>query len=70
MNKIKEAWLKLYHNQTFYRLFWTTLQAGAGALAAIKTDNATVGLAVTMLVTIISSMARDALNARKAPPAG
>ena len=60
--KLKAAWLKLYHNKTFYRLFWTSIQAGSGILAGIQWHRADVAFIVTGVVTVLTSWAREALG--------
>lgn len=62
MSRLSEFWKRLYANKTFYRVFWTTIQVGAGLAAAELSDNAEIGLAVVLLTTILTSIARERLS--------
>jgi hypothetical protein len=53
---------KLYANKTVYRLVWTTVQFGAGAVAVAFGANPVVGALVIALSVIITSEARERLG--------
>jgi hypothetical protein len=65
-DRLIAAWKRLYATKLFYRCFWTTIQVSAGLLAAAQFDSPQLGVAVTLITTILTSLARDALAARAA----
>ena len=62
MSKVQEVLAKLYANKTVYRLVWTTIQVGSGLAAAQLSNSATVGFTVTLLTTVLTSLAREKLG--------
>lgn len=64
-DKLLEAAKALYAIPTVYRLTWTTLQLGAGVAAGLAFDDPVIAIAVTIIATALSSVAREHL-AKKA----
>lgn len=62
MSKLNDLWLTLYGNVTFYRLFWTAIQAGAGIVATKWSGDPVFGGLVTALTVVITSTAREKLG--------
>lgn len=65
MKKLVELAKKFYASTTGYRLVWTSIQAGAGILVVALGAHPTVGVAVTLLTTFVTSVARQRLEARR-----
>lgn len=60
-DRIVAAAKAAYATPTGYRLFWTGVQLGCGVVAGALSGNPVVGGVVTLLVTAISSVARERL---------
>lgn len=59
------VWLRLYANTTFYRVFWTAVAALAGYALTYQTENTTLMFWFTLAGTLLSSLAREKVGARK-----
>jgi len=63
LTRLKNAVADLYSQQgTFYRLVWTGIQVGAGAVAVAFGADPQVGVLVTVLTVVLTSEARKRLG--------
>lgn len=60
-DKIVAAAKAAYATPTGYRIFWTAVQLGTGAVVVAFGADPAVGLVVTLLATAVSSVARERL---------
>lgn len=61
---LKDLLHRAYANTTVYRLVWTLVQLGAGAAAAVVTDDPRIGLLAAIAATVGTSLAREKLAER------
>lgn len=62
---ISDLLKRAYAVPTVYRLVWTTVQLACGVAAGLVFDDPVIGIAVTILATALSSIARENLAKRK-----
>lgn len=62
MSKLIDLAKRLYATPTGYRLFWTGVQLGAGAVVVALGADPLVGGIVTLVATFVTSIAREHLS--------